>query len=86
MQPQVDTGTFLKDLTLKLGGDPMSPEPVVLSCGGIFLPRGLPPPHMRGWRQIVNLPGEELTARIFALSPFDPKRQFELIIEMERLN
>jgi hypothetical protein len=42
----------------------------VLSCGGIFVPRRRKiSVELKNWRQIVNIPGRELSAKIFGFEP-----------------
>lgn len=46
-----------------------SSQPLVLSCGGIHIPQSQVSEDFKNWQQIVNLPGQELSARIFGFSP-----------------
>ena len=60
----------LESLSFEAGGEASNgSQPTVLSCGGIYVPRREVPTTLRNRRQIVNLPGTELSAKIFGYSP-----------------
>lgn len=81
------SGTVLGLLSFKVGGETLNPpQSMVLSCGGIFFPRRKIPTFLRTWQQIVNLPGEEMTAKIFGFRPADPKEDLLTIFQKEGLN
>jgi len=71
MIPGSQYGTLLPGLSLEVRGEASSPQPTVLSCGGIFIPSARVPLELRTWKQIINLPGPELSAKIFGYSPRD---------------
>lgn len=62
----------LDELSFGAEGDaPNLTQPLVLSCGGIYVPHqrlAHDPQDMKSWRQIVNLPGPELSAKIFGFT------------------
>jgi hypothetical protein len=62
-------GTVLESLSFEAGGEASNnPKTMVLSCGGIHIPQRKPPKELKNWNQIVNLPGPELSAKIFGFS------------------
>ena len=70
-------GTVLESLSFEAGGEASNNQrPTVLSCGGIHIPQRKIPSQLKNWKQIVNLPGTELSAKIFGFTPeaADPLR------------
>lgn len=63
----VDHESLLQGLLIEAGGEAsIHPQMTVLSCGGIFVPRRRKISiELKNWRQIVNIPGRELSAKIF---------------------
>ena len=43
-------------------------QPVVMSCGGIYIPHQRLDDDVKNWSQIVNLPGDGMQASIFGFS------------------
>lgn len=43
-------------------------QPVVMSCGGIYIPHQRLDDETKSWQQIVNLPGDGMQASIFGFS------------------
>lgn len=81
------SGTVLESLTLKVGGETLGPpQGAVLSCGGIFFPRRTIPTELRTWHQIVNLPSNEQSAKIFGFNPPEPGQDLEEILLKDSLN
>jgi hypothetical protein len=78
-------GTVLSSLSFKARGESLNDtKATVLSCGGIYIPQSKIPGDLKSWRQIVNLPGPELSAKIFGCpTPADP---LSGIIKKEVLN
>lgn len=65
-------GQVVEELSFTARGDASaSPEPIVLSCGGIYIPHRKLPMNFRNWQRVVNLPvqGSKLSATIFGISP-----------------
>ena len=59
-------GTVLESLSLKAGGEALSnAQPTVLSCGGISLPYREIPTKPLTWKEIINMPGAELSNHLF---------------------
>ena len=80
-------GTTLGSLTLKVGGETLSPsEPQVLSCGGVFFPRRAIPVELRTWRQIIHLPGDQLSAKVVGLKPQEPQEALFILLQKEGMN
>lgn len=80
-------GSILESLSLKVEGQASAqPQATVLSCGGIFFPRRKIPQEFRTWQQIVNLPGNEISAKIFGVEPPDPHQALQATIQKEGLN
>lgn len=64
------SGTVLEDLSLKAGGEALNdPKPIVLSCGGIHLPYNHIPNKPLAWKDILKIPGTDMSQRLFGLSP-----------------
>lgn len=92
----LDQGSLLQGLVFEAGGEASkSPQMTVLSCGGIFVPRRRKlNVELKKWRQIVNLPGPELSAKIFgyeiipdeAVSPRGLPVELESVLRKEVLN
>ena len=63
-------GTVLESLSLKARGEALdNPQPTVLSCGGIHCPhQGISFKPLR-WRDIMDMPGRELSQRLFGIEP-----------------
>lgn len=81
------SGTTLSSLTLKVGGETLSPQdPTVLSCGGIYFPRRKIPTELRTWQQIIHLPGAEMSARIFGFAPPPPNEALQSLLQREGMN
>ncbi len=80
--------SLLGSLTIKVqgGGAEDSPQPAVLSCGGIFFPKRKVPVDLRTWRQIINLPGNESTAKIVGFFLPDPREELVSFLQKEGLN
>lgn len=77
-------GRVVESLSFKAGGEaPNGTSPTVLSCGGIYIPQAKVPTSLKKWRQIVNLPGPDLSAKIFgevlALNPLRPILRKEVL-------
>lgn len=63
-------GTVLESLSLKAGGEALSnAQPTVLSCGGITLPCRELPSRPLTWKEIVAMPGAELSNHLFGFKP-----------------
>ena len=62
-------GTVLSNLSFGAGGEVPTDKPMVLSCGGIFIPRKKVPAQTTTLTHIVNLPGRELSCKIFGFIP-----------------
>lgn len=63
-------GTALESLSLKAGGEALSDsKPTVLSCGGILLSYSTIPSKPLKWRDIMEMPGRELSRRLFGIEP-----------------
>lgn len=79
-------GMVLESLSFEGRGEPSNPgKPMVLSCGGIYLPRRVIPSRLKNWRQIINLPGSELSAKIFGFNP-DAASPLENLLRKDFLN
>ena len=62
----MDLGTPVSELSFEARGEASGDaQPLVLSCGGIFFPTLTLPQGEATWRQIVRLPGSELSDKIF---------------------
>lgn len=82
-----NSGTVIGSLSFATTGQNSSPpEPAVLSCGGIFFPRRKIPTELRTWRQIVNIPGQELSAKIFGYTLPDPKDDLYSLLQRDGMN
>lgn len=70
MSDQQGSGVCLESISLKAGGEALSSGgPVVLSCGGVHMTyREIPTEPLR-WLDIINLPGFELSKRLFGFEP-----------------
>lgn len=81
--------TVLDSISFEAGGEASNQgKPVVLSCGGIYVPRRRIPAEMASWKQIVNLPGNDLSAKIFGFAPAPQaaNKTLDLIFRKELLN
>ncbi len=79
-------GTVLESLSFKAGGEALnSSQPIVLSCGGIYMGERKIPTDFKSWQQIINLPGPELSAKIFGFSR-NPGNMMKDILLKEVLN
>ncbi len=79
-------GQVLEELSFEAGGDASTnPEPIVLSCGGIYIPHRKLPMNFKNWKQIVNLPGMNLSAKIFGF-PADLQNPLNNFLKKESLN
>lgn len=77
---------ILKELRFEARGDASrGSDPMVLSCGGIFLPHREIPPHLRNWQKMVNLPSSPLSARMIETS-LDALNPLENFLRKESLN
>lgn len=66
---QAGSGTTISDLSFEARGEASNePQPIVLSCGGMFIPGTPVSERPVTWRQIILLPGPELSTRIFGAS------------------
>lgn len=80
-------GEVLEGLHVRLEGDASdSPQPTVLSCGGIYIRHRQIPIEIMKWRQIINLPGPVLSARIFGIRSPSDRYPFDQIQFKESLN
>ena len=82
-------GWVLEGLSFEARGESSGEgQTTVLSCGGIYVPQRSVPEHMKNWRQIVNLPGSHLSAKIFAYDEGDEQEAdpLEMILRQESLN
>ncbi len=79
-------GTAVESLSFEVGGETSKDQPAVLSCGGIFFPRRKVPTELRSWRQLVNLPGDASSAKIFEIAAPDPKEDLQSILLRDSLN
>lgn len=63
-------GTVLESLSLKARGEALNnSQPTVLSCGGIHCShRAIPSTQLR-WQDIIDMPGRELSQRLFGIEP-----------------
>ncbi|MBI3540609.1 MAG: hypothetical protein HY073_00430 [Deltaproteobacteria bacterium] len=58
-------GRSLEGLSFEAEEGDQSQQPTVLSCGGIYVPKQSVPSELKGWRDIVDLPGPEMAIKIF---------------------
>ncbi len=87
---------MLESLLFEAGGEASNePRMTVLSCGGIFIPkRRRISIELKNWQQIINIPGRELSAKIFgyetvpeeALSARGIPTELEHVLRKEVLN
>ncbi len=80
-------GTVLEGLSFESKSQETfnSGQPTVLSCGGIFIPKRRIPEEMKRWQQIINLPGTELSAKIFGFSSAG-QSELDRVLSQEQLN
>ena len=66
-----NSGTTLENLSLKAGGEEAAsdPKPTVLSCGGIHLPYNHIPNKPLKWKDILEMPGADMSQKLFGLGP-----------------
>lgn len=85
MRIDLEEGTVVESLSFEGRGEPSNGQPMVLSCGGIYISERKIPSGLKNWQQIINLPGAELSAKIFGFTPgeTDPVRS---ISRKESLN
>lgn len=43
-------------------------QPIVMSCGGIYIPHQRLTDDVKNWSQIVNIPGDGMQASVFGFS------------------
>ena len=82
-----DAGVTLESLSF--GGQEapsLAENPMVLSCGGVFLQRRELPTAIEKWRPIIHTRSREITARIFEMANKDPFHLFHDIISRGMLN
>ncbi|MBI2500050.1 MAG: hypothetical protein HYW02_00960 [Deltaproteobacteria bacterium] len=79
-------GTMLESLSFEAEGEASNQQPAVLSCGGIFFPQSDLPKSLRFWTQVVNLPHEEISAKIFGVKNPDGQEMLVKILQKETLN
>lgn len=76
----------MESLSFQGRGEPSNnTKATVLSCGGIYIPRSEIPKDFKNWHQIINLPGPELSAKIFGFSP-NPSDPLEGVLRKEFQN
>lgn len=65
-----DSGTTLENLSVQ-GSEEAAAEqkPTVLSCGGIHLPYNHIPNQPLKWKDIINMPGADMSQKLFGLGP-----------------
>ncbi|MBI2981942.1 MAG: hypothetical protein HYY44_06600 [Deltaproteobacteria bacterium] len=77
----------LQSLSFEARGEASNTSrPAVLSCGGIIFPRPDLPLDPQGWRQVVNLPHAEVSARIFVHNEPDKRDDLRWFLFKETLN
>lgn len=84
-----EEGTVLTTLSFEAEGVPSGvSQPTVLSCGGIYIPQRKIPKGLKKWHQIVNLPGHEMSAKIFGygIQPTEDANTLDEILKKEPLN
>ena len=63
-------GTVLESLSLKARGEALSDsQPTVLSCGGVHCSHRVIPSKPLRWQDIMDMPGRELSQRLFGIEP-----------------
>lgn len=77
-------GTVLESLSFEDRGESSNNRPTVLSCGGIYIPQRTIPTQIKKWRQIINLPNSELSAKIFGFEP--PQNDLGILSRKDGLN
>lgn len=81
-----NSGTILDELSFEVGGETSKAvEPVVLSCGGIYIPYREIPSDLKKWQQIVSLPSKEISARMFEMT-LDLSNPLDNFLRKEFLN
>lgn len=75
----------MTSLAFEASGEAFGDQPTVLSCGGIFIPRRKLSIDLKSWKQIVNLPGRDLSAKIFGFA-HEMGDELKMVLQKEAMN